>query len=167
MKYYNLIFAVFYLWRLAITTFDKQSCFYYNVCGFSAERWFGYNIPIKFIMLSLKRIHWKWKLWVVWLRNFEGSNLTFDLQRSTQVKIDLLFESPYIIVPYLLSINTFYLELFFRRSTSKSSFTLSLYLVPFSRYSTSKFLGFDLGPSEVTWGQNCIHHSRAHTWFTI
>ena len=32
---------------------------------------------------------------------------------------------------------------------------LSLYLVPFSRYSTSKFLGFDLDlwPLEVTWGQ--------------
>ena len=27
MKYYNLIFAVFYLWRLAITILDKQSCF--------------------------------------------------------------------------------------------------------------------------------------------
>ena len=31
MEYYNLIFAVFYLWRLAITTIDKQSCFYYNM----------------------------------------------------------------------------------------------------------------------------------------
>ena len=40
-------------------------------------------------------VHWKLKLWVVWLRNFESSNLTFDLQRSTQVKIVLLFESPY------------------------------------------------------------------------
>ena len=28
MKYYNLIFAVFHLWRLAITTLDKQSCFF-------------------------------------------------------------------------------------------------------------------------------------------
>ena len=27
MEYYNLIFAVFHLWRLAITTLDKQSCF--------------------------------------------------------------------------------------------------------------------------------------------
>ena len=27
MKYYNLIFADFHLWRLAITTIDKQSCF--------------------------------------------------------------------------------------------------------------------------------------------
>ena len=26
MEYYNLIFAIFYLW-LAITTLDKQSCF--------------------------------------------------------------------------------------------------------------------------------------------
>ena len=29
MEYYNLIFAFFfYLWRLAITTIDKQSCFF-------------------------------------------------------------------------------------------------------------------------------------------
>ena len=27
MEYYNLIFAVFYLWRLAITTLDEQFCF--------------------------------------------------------------------------------------------------------------------------------------------
>ena len=40
----------------------------------------------------MKRIHWKLKLLVVLLRNFEGSNSTFDLQRSTQVKIVLLFE---------------------------------------------------------------------------
>ena len=25
MKFYNLILAVFFLWRLAITTFDEQS----------------------------------------------------------------------------------------------------------------------------------------------
>ena len=36
--------------------------------------------------------------------------------------------------------------------------TLSLYLVPFSRYSTSKFLGFDLDlwPLKVIWGQKQI-----------
>ena len=28
MEYYNLIFAVFRLWRLAITTLDKQFCFF-------------------------------------------------------------------------------------------------------------------------------------------
>ena len=43
MEYYNLFFAVFYLWRLAITTLDKQSCFYYNICGFSAEWQIEYN----------------------------------------------------------------------------------------------------------------------------
>ena len=42
--------------------------------------------------------------------------------------------------------------------------TLSLYLVPFSRYSTSKFLGFDLDlwPLGVTWGQTYFHHLKAH-----
>ena len=42
--------------------------------------------------------------------------------------------------------------------------TLSLYLVPFLRYSTSKFLGFDLdlSPLGVTRGQKYFHHLKAH-----
>ena len=44
-----------------------------------------------------------------------------------------------------------------------------LYLVPFSRYSTSKFSSFDLDlwPSEVTRVQKYFHHSTAHTWLPI
>ena len=47
--------------------------------------------------------------------------------------------------------------------------TLSLYLVPFSRYSTSKLLGFDLDlwPLVVIWGQKYFHLSKAHTWLPI
>ena len=47
--------------------------------------------------------------------------------------------------------------------------TLSLYLVPFLRYLTSKFLGFDLDlwPLGVTWGQKYFHHSKAHIWLPI
>ena len=47
--------------------------------------------------------------------------------------------------------------------------TLSLYLVPFLRYSTSKFLGFDLDlwPSGVTWGQTYVHLLKAHIWLPI
>ena len=46
---------------------------------------------------------------------------------------------------------------------------LSLCLVPFSRYSTSKFLGFDLDlwPLGVTWGQTYFHHLKAHIWLPI
>ena len=46
---------------------------------------------------------------------------------------------------------------------------LALYLVPFSRYSTSKFLGFDLDlwPLGVTLGQKYFHHSKAHIWLPI
>ena len=45
----------------------------------------------------------------------------------------------------------------------------SLYLVPFSRYSTLKFLGFDLDlwPLKVIWGQKKIHHSKGHIWLPI
>ena len=44
--------------------------------------------------------------------------------------------------------------------------TLSLYLVPFPRYSISIFLGFDLDlwPLEVTWGEKYSHHSKAYAW---
>ena len=58
------------------------------------------------------------------------------------------FESPYM-TSYLTSIDTFY-------------------LVPFSRYSILKFLGFDLDlwSLEVTWGQKYFRHSKAHTWMT-
>ena len=45
--------------------------------------------------------------------------------------------------------------------------TIFLYLVPFSRYSTSKFLGFDLWPLKVIWGQKNSYHSRAHIWLPI
>ena len=47
--------------------------------------------------------------------------------------------------------------------------TPSLYLVPFSRYSTSKFLGFDLDlwPSKVIWGRTFLYNSKAHIWLPI
>jgi hypothetical protein len=47
--------------------------------------------------------------------------------------------------------------------------TTSLYLVPFSKYSTSKFLGFDLDlwPLKVIWGQKILYHSKVHIWLAI
>ena len=47
--------------------------------------------------------------------------------------------------------------------------TTSLHLVPFSRYSTSKFLGFDLdfGPLKVIGGKNFLYYSKAHIWLPL
>ena len=47
--------------------------------------------------------------------------------------------------------------------------TPSLYLVPFSRYSTSKFLGFDLDlwPLKVILGRKVSYNSKAHIWLPI
>ena len=47
--------------------------------------------------------------------------------------------------------------------------TPSLYLVPFLRYSTSKFLGFDLDlwPLKVIWGQKILYYPEAHIWLPI
>ena len=111
-----LLFFICDVWSLQLLI--NKPVFYYNICVFSAERWFGYNIPIKLIILSLRRIHWKLKLWIVWLRNFESSNLTFRCQLGS--KICLLFESPYYNF-----LSNFYRHFIsrsvLRRSTSKSS----------------------------------------------
>ena len=47
--------------------------------------------------------------------------------------------------------------------------TTSLYLVPFQRYLTSKFLGFDLDfwTLKVIWGQKILYCSKAHIWLPI
>ena len=47
--------------------------------------------------------------------------------------------------------------------------TPSLYLLPFSRYSTSKNLGcdFDLWPLKVIWSQKFLYRSKAHVWLPI
>ena len=47
--------------------------------------------------------------------------------------------------------------------------TPSLYLLPLSRYSTSKFLGFDLDlwPLKVIRGQKILYHSKGHIWLPI
>ena len=47
--------------------------------------------------------------------------------------------------------------------------TPSLYLILFSRYSTSTFLGFDLDlwPLKVIWGQKWLYHSKNHIWLPI
>ena len=47
--------------------------------------------------------------------------------------------------------------------------TTSLYFVPFSKYSTSKFSGFDLDlwPLKVLWGRKFLYHSNAHIWLPI
>ena len=47
--------------------------------------------------------------------------------------------------------------------------TTYLYLVSFSKYLTSKFLGFDLDlwPLKVIWGQNFVYHLKSRIWLPI
>ena len=47
--------------------------------------------------------------------------------------------------------------------------TTSLYLVPFLRYSTSKFPGFDLDLwlLKVIWSRKNLYHSKVHIWLPI
>ena len=60
--------TVFYLWRFSITTLDKQSCFYHNICCFSAYTW----LPIQ-LLLTLS-------LYLVQFLSYLTSNFSgFDL----------------------------------------------------------------------------------------
>ena len=63
------------------------------------------------------------------------------------------FESPYM-TSYLISMD---------------NISLSVYLVPFSSYSTSKFLGFDLDfwPLNVIWGKTSLYYSKANICLPI
>ena len=85
------------------------------------------------------------------LQNFQGLTLTFDLRRSSGIKKFQNHSKFHIWPPIRLL------------------WTLTLYLVPFSIYSTSKFLRFDLDlrPSEVIWGGTILYHSQAHIWLPI
>ena len=91
------------------------------------------------------------------------------------------FERPFI-TSYLTSMDTISLsstvfEIFdfkvFRvwpwPLTPKGHLGSNLNLVPFSRYTTSKFLGFDLDlwPLKVIWGQKKLYHSKGHIWLPI
>ena len=85
------------------------------------------------------------------LQSFQGLTLTFDLWGSSEVKNYFHHLKAHIWLPIQIPL------------------TLSLYIVPFSRYSTSKVSGFDLDlwPSGVTLSQKYFHHLKAHIWLPI
>ena len=78
------------------------------------------------------------------LQRFYGLFLIFDPWTSSKSKFFIAFEAHIWLPIWLL-------------------WTTSLYFVPFSRYSTSKFLGFDLDlwPLKVLWGQKFLYHSES------
>ena len=149
MKYYNLILADFHLWRLTIKTPNKQSSFFYfNICGFSAERWSD-------ITSQSNLLFYPWKEYIgiynFELFNFENLRVriwpsTFEGQLGSKSVCCL---KAHTIIFYLTSIDTFYLEMFLRRSTAKSSIgTFSLSRTIFEIFDFKVFrvltLTFDL-----------------------
>ena len=168
MEYINLIFAGCYLWRLAITTLDKHSCIFIIIFAI-----FLLNDDLDIIFQS-SLLFYPGKEYISWLEIETLSCLTskiwgfeFDLRPSkVRSEIFLLFESP--CHNFLSIFYWHFLEMFFRRSTSKSSID-TFYLVPLSKYSTSKFFGFDLDllPLKVIWGQNNSYCLKAHIWLPI
>ena len=97
---------------------------------------------------------------------------TFSLSRTVPEIFDI---EMFKVRPWLSTLKITRGQKYFRHSKAHTwlpislPLTLSLYLVAFLRYLTSKFLGFDLDfrPLNVTWGRNCFRHSKAHTWLPV
>ena len=189
---------------------------------YSTSKFLGFDLdlrPLKVIWGRKNLYHSKghiwlpiWLLWtpslylVPFLRYSTSKFLGFDLDlRPLKViwgRKNLYHSKGHIWLPiWLLWTPSFYLIPFWRYSTSKFLgfdldlrplkviwgrknlyhskghiwlpiwllWTPSLYLVPFLRYSTSKFLGFDLDlrPLKVIWGRKNLYHSKGHIWFPI
>ena len=135
-------FKVFRVWPWPLTfgVTLGQKYFHHS----KAHIWLSYPTSIDTFSLSRTVFEiFDFKVFRVW-----PWPLTF--RGHLRSKIFSPFESPYM-PSYLLLL------------------ALSLYLVPFSRYSTSKFLGFDLDlwPLGVTWGRTYFHHLKAHIWLPI
>ena len=125
-----------------------------------------------------------WPLKVIW-----GQNFLYYSKAHIWLPIWLLWTSPLYLVPFSrystskfsgFDLDLWPLKVIWGQKNLNHSkahiwlsiwllWTPSLYLVPFSRYSTSKFLGFDLDlwPLKVIWGQNFLYHSKAHICLPI
>ena len=85
---------------------------------------------------------------VIWLHIFRVWPWSLSSEGYMRSNCFIPFESPYMT----------------SRLTSRTPF---LYLVPFSRYSTSKFVGWfdlELWPLKVIWDQKVVYPSNAHIW---
>ena len=118
-----MLFFICDVWPLQLLI--NNPVFYYNICGFLAERGFKYNIPIKLIISSWKNIHWKSKVWVSLSRTvFEIFDFKvcrvwpwpLTIKSHMKSKIFSPFENPYMtsyltyMTSYLTSIDTFSLS---------------------------------------------------------
>ena len=208
--------------RLPIWLLWTPSLYLVPSSRYSTSKFLGFDLdlwPLKVIWGQKKIYHSEahiWlPIWLLWTRSlylvpfsrystskFLGLTLTFDPWRSSGVEKKFYHSEAHIWLPiWLLWTRSLYLVPFSRYSTSKFLgfdldlwplkviwgqkklcyskahiwlpiwllWTRSFYLVPFSRYSTSKFLGFDLDlwPLKVIWGQKMLYYSKAHIWLPI
>ena len=177
---------------MTITTLDKQSCFYYDICGFSTERqikskWniLSYDhrsIMEKYILetielfdLELLRF-WLWPLTFrnrfivpfesLYLTSYPSSNDIFPPYRTVLKIFDFKASR---VWPWPLTFRSHLRSKYFCHSKAHTSlpiwFLLTFNLVQFLRYLASKFLGFDLDlwPLKITRGQKYFHHSKDYT----
>ena len=154
---------IWLLWTpsLYLVPFSRYSTSKFS--GFDLELW-----PLK-VILGSKNIYYSeahirlpiWLLWTIYLylvlfsrystSKFSGFDLDFWPLNVIWGRKILYYSKAHIWLPIWLL------------------WTPSLYLVPFSRYSTSKFLGFDLDlrPIKVIWSQKIVCHSVVHIWLPI
>ena len=97
-------------------------------------------------LTSIDTFSISYRFWDIWLQSFQGLTLTF--RGHLRSKIFSLFESP-CMTSYLISVDTF--------SLSHTVFEIFDF----------KVFRVWLWPSEVSWGQNYFHHSKAHSRLPI
>ena len=124
----------------------SQYILFFKPIGFF---WFNLNVFLVDIekistynSANLDTFYLVYHFWDIWLLRFKGLTLTFDFRPSEVIWGQKYgwYSRSYTRLPIWLLL------------------TLALYLVPFSRYSTSNFQGFDLDfwILKVIWGQRIL-----------
>ena len=151
--------------------YEQHLCFIVPFSRYSTSKFSGFDPDLWPLMViwGQKKLYnskaHKWlPIWLLWTTSLyllplsrystsKFSGFDFDLWPLKDIwcqKKCIPFESP-CMISYWTSMNN-----------------ISL-LVPFSRYSNSIFLGFDLDlwPLKIIWGRNLSYHSKAHMWLPI
>ena len=154
-----------------LTSMDNISLYLVPFSRYSTSKFLGFDLDF-------------WTLKIIW-----GGKKFYCLKAHIWLPIWLLWTTSLYLVPFSRYSTSKFLEfdldlwplrvIWGQNNLYRSKahiwlpiwllWTTSLYLVPFQRYSTSKFLGFDLDlwPLKVIWGQNNLYRSKAHIWLPI
>ena len=104
-----------------------------------------------------------------YLTSMDTISLSRTVSEIFEFKVFRVWPWPLTPKSHLGSKNFISLESPYMTSYLTSMDTISISIAPFSRYSTSKFLGFDLDlwHLKVIWGQKIVYRWKAHIWLPI